>query len=66
MPKDKDGFDYIFIVIDRLSKQAISEPCFATTNAEDIARLFIKSIYRYYRVPESIVSNRGPQFISQF
>jgi hypothetical protein len=27
MPKDKHGYDSVFVVIDRLSKQAISTPC---------------------------------------
>ena len=37
MPKDKHGFDMVFVVIDRLSKQAISEPCHKTITAEEMA-----------------------------
>ena len=31
-----------------------------------MARLYIQNIYRTRGVPESIVSDRGPQFISDF
>jgi len=66
MPKDKAGYDEVFVVIDRLSKQAISIPCYKTVTAEDMAQLYITYVYRYYGPPESIVSDRGPQFVSQF
>jgi transposase InsO family protein len=65
-PKDKKGFDNIYIVIDRLTKQAISIPCHKEITAEGMARLFIRYIYSYFGLPDSIVSDRGPQFISRF
>jgi transposase InsO family protein len=65
-PKDKHGYDCVWVVIDRLSKQAVSVPCHKTINAEQMAQLFITHIYRYFGPPESIVSDRGPQFISAF
>ena len=37
---DKKGFDTVLVIVDRLTKQAISIPCFKTTMAEDLARLF--------------------------
>ncbi len=64
--RDKHGFDVIYVVIDRLSKQGISIPCFHTTTAEDMARLYITYVYRYVGPLVSIVSDRGPQFISAF
>jgi hypothetical protein len=60
MPKDKHGYDVIFVVIDRLSKQAISMLCYKTATAEYIVRLFISYVYRYYGPPQTIVSDRGP------
>jgi transposase InsO family protein len=65
-PKDKHGFDNICVVVDRLSKQSISIPCYKTVTAEQLAQLFIQYIYRYYGPPDSIVSDRGPQFVSTF
>jgi hypothetical protein len=65
-PLDKNGYDAILVVVDRLSKQAFSLPCFKTTNAKGMAELYIQHIYRSKGVPDSIVSDRGPQFISNF
>ena len=66
MPTSKTGYDSIFVVIDRLSKQSISTPCHKTTTAEDMARIYLRTVYRYYGPSMSIVSDRGPQFISAF
>jgi hypothetical protein len=60
MPKDKAGYDTVYVVVDRLSKQAISVPCYKIVTAEDIARPYIDRIYRYFSPPELIISNRGP------
>src|SRR3979411_193162 len=66
LPKDSHGYDTVFVVVDRLSKQAVSIPCFKTTTAKDMARLYIQHVYRTRGAPESIVTDRGPQFISPF
>ena len=60
------GFDSVFIVKDRLTKQAHFLPCNKTINAEQTADLFIKEIVRLHGLPKSIVSDRGPQFKSTF
>jgi hypothetical protein len=59
-PKDKKGFDNIYVVIDRLTKQAISIPCYKEITAEGIARLFIRYVYSYFGPPDSIVSDCSP------
>jgi transposase InsO family protein len=66
VPKDKKGFDNIYVVIDRLSKQAVSILCHKEVTAKDIAHLFIRHVYSYFGPPDSIVSDRGLQFISWF
>jgi hypothetical protein len=66
MSLDKAGYDKVFVVIDQLSKQAISMLCYKTITAEEIAQLYIKHVYRYYRPLESAVSDWGPQFIFHF
>ena len=37
MPKDKAGYDNVFVVIDCLSKQAVSIPCHKTITAKEMA-----------------------------
>jgi transposase InsO family protein len=66
MAVDKYGFDAVFVVIDRLSKQLISTSCHKTATAENIACMFIDWVYRYYRPPQTIVLDQGPQFILSF
>jgi hypothetical protein len=66
MPKNKYRYNEIFVVVDRLSKQAISTPCFKTATAKDIARIFLSYVYRYYKPLQTIVLDRGPQFVSKF
>ena len=40
-PKDKHGYDTLWVVVDRLSKQAVSIPCFKTVTAKDMAEMYI-------------------------
>ena len=64
--KDAYSHDAAFIVIDWLYKQSISLPYFKTTTVKNMAHLYINNIYQFYGAPKSIVSNYGPQFISDF
>jgi hypothetical protein len=65
-PKDKHGYDNVLVVVDRLGKHPISIPCYKEVTAEETAHLFIKHVYQYKGPPDTIVSDRGPQFISHF
>jgi hypothetical protein len=59
MLKDKYRYDEIFVIVDCLSKQAISTPCFKTATAKDMARMFLSYVYRYYGPLQIIVLDRG-------
>jgi transposase InsO family protein len=65
-PRDRNGYDCLLVFIDRLSKGAVSIPCHKTVDAREMAQLFIQWVYRFGHTPESIVSDRGPQFVSSF
>ena len=65
-PKDKHGYDTTYVIIDWLSKQSISIPCYKTMIAKDMAQLYVLYVYRYRGAPQTIISDRGPQFISEF
>jgi transposase InsO family protein len=41
-------------------------PCRDTCTAKDLALLFLTHVWRYHGLPKSIVSDRGPQFTSDF
>lgn len=65
-PKGRRGFDAVCVFVDRLSKRPISIPCHKEIDARDTARLFVDNVYRWVGLPDSIVSDRGGQFISTF
>jgi len=66
MPKDKKGYDCVFVVVDRFGKRTFTLPCKRTIDAPGLAELYYTHIWRIYGAPETIVSDRGGQFISAF
>ena len=60
------GKDAILVVCDRLSKMAHFVATTEATSAEELARLFRDNIWKLHGLPESIVSDRGPQFAAEF
>ena len=60
------SFDSIFVVVDRLTKMAHFVPCLKAVSGEDTTKLFLDNIYRHHGLPNDIISDRGPQFISKF
>jgi transposase InsO family protein len=61
-----DGFDAIWVVIDCLTKLRHFAPCSTAIDAEGLAELFLANIFRLHGLPDTIVSDRGPQFASRF
>ena len=56
------GKDAILVVCDRLSKMMHFVVTMEGMLAEGLARLFRNNVWRLHGLPESIVSDRGPQF----
>ena len=65
LPPSK-GYDSIFVVIDHFTKMAHFIPCHESITAKETINLFINNIVRLHGFPDKIVSDRGPQFISNF
>jgi len=59
------GKDAILVVCDRLSKMAHFVVTTEATLAEGLARLFRDNIWKLHGLPESVVSDRGPQFAAE-
>ena len=66
LPTDRYGYDTVMVIVDRLGKRPFLIPCHKTIDAKETARLFVHYVYRIYGPPDTIVSDRGPQFISAF
>ena len=56
------GKDAILVVCDRLSKMTHFVTTTKGTLAKELVRLFIDNIWKLYRLLESVVLDRGPQF----
>ncbi|TLS20779.1 uncharacterized protein PpBr36_10946 [Pyricularia pennisetigena] len=64
MPKSKSGNDNLFVIIDALTKRSWAVPYIRTATAKDIAIMYYEGPYRIYGLPTKVVSDRGPQFVS--
>jgi len=54
--------DEILVVCDWLSKMIYFVATTEGTSVEGLVRLFRDNMWKLYRLPESVVSDRGPQF----
>ena len=61
-----DGSDAILVVVDRLTKMRHFIPTTIEASAETVADLYINCIYRLHGIPDTIVLDRGPQFVALF
>jgi len=57
--------DAILVVYDRLSKMTHFVVTMEGTLAEGLARLFRDNVWRLHRLLESVVLDRGPQFVAE-
>ena len=60
------GYDYLLVVICRLTSLVHLIPTVTTARATDIAWIYLKEIVRLHGLPDTIVSDRDPKFISKF
>ena len=59
------GKDAILVICNRLSKMAYFIAITEETIVEGLVRLFRDNVWRLYGLPESVVSDRGPQFAAE-
>ena len=59
------GKDAILVVCDRLSKMTHFVATTEGTSAEGLARLFRDNVWKLHGLPESVVSDRSPQFAAE-
>ena len=61
-----NGFDYIWVVLCRLTSLVHLIPLTTTTTAAQLAPLFMTNVVRLHGLPNTIVSDRDPKFTSLF
>jgi len=58
------GYDAILVIVDRFTKMGHFIPTTEKTSAEGLAHLFRDNIWKLHGLPDSIISDRGPQFVA--
>nr|GEY59634.1 putative reverse transcriptase domain-containing protein [Tanacetum cinerariifolium] len=66
LPKSLQGYDIIWVIVDRLPKSAIFVPMRDTDPMEKLARMYLKEVVARHGIPVSIICDRDPRFTSKF
>jgi IS30 family transposase len=66
LPRTRDGYDSIWVIVDRLTKVARFIPVKTTYSGAQLAELYMSRIVCLHGVSKKIVSDRGTQFTSRF
>nr|GFB99212.1 reverse transcriptase domain-containing protein [Tanacetum cinerariifolium] len=66
LPKSSQGYNTIWVIVDRLTKSAIFTPIRETDPMDKLARIFLKEVVTRHGIPVSIISDRDPRFASNF
>ena len=63
---ESDGKTAIAVFVDRLTKMVHFFPCTKEITAAEYARLFVNQVFRLHGMPDVIISDRDPRFVSKF
>ncbi|GJZ23852.1 putative reverse transcriptase domain-containing protein [Tanacetum coccineum] len=66
LSKSSQGYDTIWVMVDRLTKSAIFVPMRETDPMEMLARMYLKEVVTRHGIPVSIICDRDPRFASNF
>ncbi|GJR49440.1 putative reverse transcriptase domain-containing protein [Tanacetum coccineum] len=66
LPKTLQGYDTIWVIVDRLTKFAIFTPMRETDPMDKLARIYLREVVTRHGVPVSIIFYRDLRFASNF
>ncbi|GJV33613.1 putative reverse transcriptase domain-containing protein [Tanacetum coccineum] len=66
LPKTSQGYDTIWVIVDRLTKFAIFTPMRETDPMDKLTRIYLKEVVTRYGIHVSIICDRDPRFASNF
>nr|GFA88579.1 putative reverse transcriptase domain-containing protein [Tanacetum cinerariifolium] len=66
LPKSSQGYDTIWVIVDRLTKSVIFTLMRETDPMDKLARIYLKEVIKRNRIPVSIISDRNPRYVSNF
>ena len=60
------SYDMIMVVIDKFTKMMIAIPCNKEVDTKGTAQMFKDHIWNRFGLLSKVISNRGPQFATEF
>ncbi|GJR53619.1 putative reverse transcriptase domain-containing protein [Tanacetum coccineum] len=66
LPRSSQGYDTIWVIVDRLTNSAIFLPIRETDPLEKLAKMYLKEVVARHGIPVSIICDRDPRFSSNF
>nr|GEY76565.1 putative reverse transcriptase domain-containing protein [Tanacetum cinerariifolium] len=66
LPKSSQGYNTIWVIVDRLTKSAIFTPIRETDPMDKLARIYLKEVVTRHEIPVLIISDRDLRFTSKF
>src|SRR5712664_4413920 len=63
---DSKGYNAVLVVVDCLSKRIHAVPTVTSLDSAGVAQLFLEHVWCHHGLPEEVISNCGPAFISNF
>nr|GEW54370.1 putative reverse transcriptase domain-containing protein [Tanacetum cinerariifolium] len=66
LPKSAQGYDTIWVIVDRLTKSPIFVPMRETDPMEKLARMYLKEVVARHGIPVLIICDRDPRFALNF
>ncbi|GKE30585.1 putative reverse transcriptase domain-containing protein, partial [Tanacetum coccineum] len=64
--RSSQGYDTIWVIVDRLTKSAIFLPMRETNPLEKLAKIYLNEVVARHGIPISIICDRDPRFASNF
>ncbi|GKF02773.1 putative reverse transcriptase domain-containing protein [Tanacetum coccineum] len=66
LPKTSQGYNTIWVIVDRLTKSAIFTPMRETDLMDKLAKIYLKEVVARHGILVSIICDRDPRFASNF
>ena len=63
---DSKGYNAVLVVVDCLSKWIHAIPTVTSLDSAGVAQLFLEHVWHHHGLPEEVISDHGPTFVSNF
>src|SRR5258705_13475061 len=63
---DSKGYNAVLMVVDCLSKWIHAVPTVTSLDSAGVAQLFLEHVWHHHRLPEEVISDCRPAFVSNF